>query len=317
MDSFLELVNPAVRMAAPLLLAAMGGFFTQRAGIFNIGLDGFMLTGAFCSVVAVHVTGSLILGVLIGMTGGMAAALLMGVLVLSFDADEIVVGIAINLLAIGLTAYLLQELTDGSSVLSVADGLPKFDLGPVASVPVIGVMLQGQSLLVLAALLAVPAVALMMRRSALGLAIRAVGEDADAARSAGIDVKRTRYAAFLWCGALSGLAGTQLALGALSLFAIDLTAGRGIIAFGAVIFGGASAGAVALAAVLFGLADALANQLQRTDVPTQLVLMLPYLATIAMLLVPSGLRRWSRGRRGSKDMAGAVDTASEAVHEPV
>lgn len=286
MDDLLALLSPAVRSAAPVLLAAMGGFFVQRAGIFNIGLDGYMLSAAFASVLTVTVTGSPVLGLVAGVGAGMLAALLMAVLVLSFRADEIIVGIAINLLAAGVTSYLLQEITTGGSVLQAPRGLPDVSSPALAAVPVLGPIVGGQSVLVLAALVAVPLVALVTRRSAFGLALRSAGEHPEAARSAGVDVLRTRYAAFLWCGAFCGLAGTQLALGFLSLFAIEMTAGRGIIAFGAVIFGGASAWAVALAALLFGFAEALGTRLQTSNIPTQLVLTLPYLATIVVLLLP-------------------------------
>lgn len=314
MEWFLSLLEPALRTSAPIMLAALGGYFTQRAGIFNIGLDGYMLTAAFSSVLAIHLTGSVALGIVAGILGGMLAALVMAVLVLTFDADEIVVGIAVNLLAIGLTAYFLQEITDGSSVLRVDNGLPDLGGSLLASLPVLGRVLGGQSVLVLVGLIAIPLVTIVVHRSALGLSIRSVGEHADAARSAGIDVRRTQYTAFLWSGALCGLGGTQLALGALSLFAIDLTAGRGIIAFGAVIFGGASVVAVAVASLLFGFAEALGNRLQTTNIPTQLVLMLPYLGTILVLLIPRRRLRWWRPRDASVDADESDLTAETEVN---
>lgn len=308
MDELLGLLGPAVRTAAPILLAALGGVFTQRAGIFNIGLEGYMLSAAFAAVLTASLTGSPLAGLAAGVLAGVAVALLMAFLVLTLQADEIIVGIAVNLLAAGLTAYLLQELTPGGGVLQVDRGLPTLDSAALGAVPVVGDVLNGQSVLVLAALLLVPVVAWVLGRSPFGLALRAVGEHPDAARSAGVSVDGTRYLAFALSGAFCGLGGVQLALGFLRLFSMDMTAGRGIIAFAAVIFGGAAAGLVSVGALLFGFAEALANRLQTRDLPTQVVLMLPYLATILVLLLPR-LRAALR-RRGA---SGAVAPASEAA----
>jgi simple sugar transport system permease protein len=307
-ETLLALLGPGIRTAAPILLAAVGGYFTHRAGIFNIGLDGFMLSAAFAAVLTASITGSPMLGLACGVIVAILVALLKAVLVLHLQADEIIVGIAINLLAIGLTAYLLQELTGGSSVLQAERGLPRLSMPWLAGVPILGSALYNQSVLVLVALLAVPVVHVISQHTAFGSALRAVGENPDAARSAGIDVIRTKYWSYIWCGAFCGLGGSQLALGALRLFSIDMTAGRGIIAFGAVIFGGAAIAGVSFAALLFGLSEAVGNRLQTTDTPPQLVLMLPYFATILVLLIPSAKAKLA-GARARQRRSRAVRTS--------
>lgn len=316
MDDFLALLAPAVRTAAPILLAALGGVFIQRAGIFNIGLEGYMLSAAFASVLTASITGSALVGLAAGVLTAVAVALLMAFVVLTLEADEIIVGIAVNLLVAGLTAYLLQELTPGGGVLQVERGLPALSNDILAAVPLLGSVLNGQSILVLAALVGVPPVAWVLARTPFGLALRAVGEHPDAARSAGLSVERTRYLAFACSGAFCGLAGVQLALGFLRLFSMDMTGGRGLIAFAAVIFGGAAVAPVVVAALLFGFAEALANRLQTRDLPTQVVLMLPYVATIVVLLLPrlrvlAGLATRRRGARPAGVPATSEDVLAD------
>ncbi|MEJ7749358.1 MAG: hypothetical protein WKF56_08635, partial [Candidatus Limnocylindrales bacterium] len=150
-------------------------------------------------------------------------------------------------------------------------------------------------------MLLVPVVGAIFARTSLGLRLRAVGERPDAAISSGVDVRRVRYIAFLLCGALCGLAGAQLSLGLLALFSFNMTAGRGIIAFAAVVFGAAQARWVAIAALIFGFADAVANRMQTLGLPVQFVVMTPYFLTIAVLLAAAvPWRRLVEGQRRSK-----------------
>ena len=304
MEILLAALGPGLRTASPILLAALGGIFTQRAGIFNIGLEGYMLVGAFASVVATSLSGSVIVGVLVAMLVVTLLALVMGFVVLELAGDVIIVGIAVNLLAAGLTAFLLQEITGGAAFLRVSGGLPTVDLAPLRGVPVVGDLFANQGILVWLALLLVPLIGFALARTSLGLRMKAVGENPDAAISAGVRVGRTQYIAFALCGALCGLAGAQLALGLLNLFSFNMTAGRGIIAFAAVTFGGARARWVAIAALLFGFAEAVANRMQTVGLPVQFVLAVPYLLTIIVLLAAAV--PWRRVlRRGPREIAEA------------
>ena len=285
MEILLAALGPGLRTASPILLAALGGIFTQRAGVFNIALEGYMLVGAFVAVVVGSATGSVWLAVAAAVVACTLLALLMAFVVLSLRGDAVVVGIAVNLLAAGLTAFLLQQITDGGAFLRTTASLPNVDLPFLADIPLVGDLLASQGILVWVALALVPVIAWVLARTSLGLRMRAVGENPEAAVSAGVNVLRTQYIAFGLCGALCALAGAQLALGLLSLFSINMTAGRGIIAFAAVIFGAANPRWVALAALVFGVADAVANRMQAVGLPVQFVLMVPYVLTIAVLLI--------------------------------
>lgn len=284
MEILIAALGPGLRTASPILLASLGGIFTQRAGIFNIALEGYMLIGAFAAVVATSATGSALVGVAAAVAVVSLLALLMGVIVIELGADVIVIGIAVNLLASALTSYLLQSVTGGAAFLRVPVGIPDVNLSVIAGVPLIGPLFASQGILVFVALLLVPVVGAIFARTSLGLRLRAVGERPDAAVSAGVDVRRMRYVAFVLCGSMCGLAGAQLSLGLLALFSFNMTAGRGIIAFAAVIFGAAKARWVAIAALIFGFADAVANRMQTLGLPVQFVVMTPYVLTIVVLL---------------------------------
>ena len=299
MELVLAALGPGLRTASPILLAALGGIFTQRAGVFNIALEGYMLVGAFVSVLVTSLTGSVVLALLAAVAASTALALVMAFFIITLKGDEIIVGIAVNLLAVGLTAYFLQEITSGSAFLRLDSGLPNIDLPFLEPIPVLGPLLAHQGILVWASFLLIPLVSWVLFRSGLGLRLRAVGEHPDAAISAGVAPERTRYIAFAISGAFCALAGAQLALGALSLFSINMTAGRGIIAFAAVIFGAAAPRWVVLAALLFGFADAIANRMQTLGLPVQFVLMVPYLLTILVLLAAAV--PWSRMIRSRRE----------------
>ena len=284
MNILIAALGPGLRTASPILLAALGGIFTHRAGIFNIALEGYMLVGAFVAVVTTAATGSPLLGM--GAAVGVVAltALVMGFVVLDLGGDVIVVGIAVNLLASALTSFLLQSATGGAAFLRVPAGIPDVQLAAVSGIPIIGGLFATQGILVWVSLVLVPLVGLTITRTSLGLRLRAVGEQPDAAISSGVDVRQTQYIAFALCGALCGLAGAQLALGLLNLFSFNMTAGRGIIAFAAVIFGAGKARWVMIAALIFGLADAVANRMQTLGLPVQFVVMVPYVLTIVALI---------------------------------
>lgn len=299
MELILAALGPGLRTASPILLAALGGIFTQRAGVFNIALEGYMLVGAFVAVLVTSLTGSVVLALVAAVAASTTLALVMAFFIITLKGDEIIVGIAVNLLAVGLTAYFLQEITSGDAFLRLDSGLPNIDLPFLEPIPVLGPLLAHQGVLVWASFLLIPLVSWVLFRTGLGLRLRAVGEHPDAAISAGVAPERTRYIAFGISGAFCALAGAQLALGALSLFSINMTAGRGIIAFAAVIFGAAAPRWVVLAALLFGFADAIANRMQTLGLPVQFVLMVPYVLTIVVLLAAAV--PWSRMFRNRRE----------------
>jgi ABC-type uncharacterized transport system permease subunit len=275
---------------SPILLAALGGAYTQRANILNVALDGMMLMGAFTAIAVGAASDSIVLALGIAIGAGMALSLIFGSVSLALKANFIVAGIGINLLADGITVLLLERLyqNEGSFSPQHFPQIWQVHLGTLAQLPFLGPMLEGQTIIVPVALLLVPIFWWVLRYTRFGLRLRAVGENEDAAIAAGIRPRRIKLAAVLISGALSGLAGAQLAVGTLNIFSRGMTNGRGYIALAALTFGNATPIGTLLAAVIFGSADAAADRLQVLDIlPSQLVLTFPYVITILALAVDS------------------------------
>lgn len=293
---------------APLLLAAIGGAFTQMGGILNIGLEGMMLIGAFAAITVGAVTNPFI-----GIVGAIIAALLLALVfalaTLTFKADFIVVGIGINLLAAGATVLLLTVLYGNAGVTpgNVKAILPKIDLGGLGNIPIIGPMLNDQTLLVWLAFLLVPVYAYVLYRTRYGVHLRAVGEDESAARAAGINVTRVKFISILLSGAFCGIAGAQLAMSTVGSFTAGMTASRGFIAVAALTFGLGRPYFTMLACLIFGAADALADRLALAGVNSSLALTTPYVITIiALVLAALRVRSAYKARAKKALTAGGV-----------
>lgn len=274
------------RFTAPILLAALGGLLCERAGVWNVALEGLVLAGAFGAVVASFAAGSGLVGALGAMAASLFLAGLMGAVSLYGRGHVIVVGIAVNLLAAGATAFLLRALFDVKGVFDDPRivGLGTFDIPLLGKVPGIGPLLSGQAWTVWVALLGVPAAWVFLERHPYGLRLRGVGEHAAAAETLGVDARRIQLGALLASGALCGLAGAQLAIGNVTLFVDGMSAGRGWIAVVAVLVGRARPFAVLLACTVFGVTDAFGVRLQGFDVPSQVTETLPYLVTLIGLV---------------------------------
>ncbi|TWC67380.1 ABC transporter permease [Herbaspirillum sp. SJZ099] len=303
---------PAIlRATAPILLAALGGLVSDLAGCINVALEGLMLVAAFfavlVSVQAAHWFPGLapVFYPWIGCGGGLLAALLMvgllAVFHLEWGADLIVAGIAINILAAGLTVLLMASVTGdkGSTASLDSPVLPAVHVPGLQDWPVLDLLLNGEQrtghhVLLYAALLAIPALWWFLRRMRWGVWLRAVGENPLAAAAAGIPVKRMRYLALLLSGVLAGLGGVYLSLGYLSLFQADMTAGRGFLALAAVFVGARAMRGAVVASVLFGASAVLATQLGASRIPPQLIYLLPPLVTLLALAV-AGVRRRRAG----------------------
>jgi general nucleoside transport system permease protein len=315
MQTVHNLLQPGLQLAAPLILAAIGGLFSYRAGIFNIALEGFMLVGAYFAVKGTAVFGSVWAGLALGVASAVVMAGAMGVFVLFMKADEVIVGIALNLLAFGLTTYLLNSgASAGAGFLDLNSGLPSFSVPGLSHVPVIKEIFDNRDPLVWVSWISVPLAAFVLRRTLFGLRLRAAGESPLSARAAGVPVTAMKFWSFLISGLFCGLAGAQLSLGSVHLFSENMTAGRGIISFAAVIFGAGAPLVVGLAGLMFGLAQALAGVLQiNTTFPPQFVLMTPYVFAIVVLALGGKRRalllRWGR-RRPPVEPALAGQTAA-------
>ncbi|WP_223622889.1 ABC transporter permease [Microbacterium sp. EST19A] len=271
---------------APILLAALGGGLTQVGNILNIGLEGLMLVGAFAGIAVGAVTTPFI-GVIAALGAGVLLALIYAIASLVFKADYIVVGIGINLLAIGVTVLLLTVFYGNAGVTpgDVKSVLPKIGLGPVGDIPVIGPLFDNHTILVWVALLLVPVYWFVLYRTRYGVHLRAVGEDEPAAVAAGIRVFKVKFISIIVSGALCGLAGAQLAMASVGSFTAGMTSGRGFIVVAAVIFAAGKPVPTLIVCLIFGAADGLADRLALGGVNSSLALLTPYVITIIALVV--------------------------------
>lgn len=256
----------------PILLAALGALLCARAGVFNIAMEGQMLFGAFAAVAGSWFVGGSGVGTLVAIALGALVGAATGLLVVRLRADVIVVGIGINLVAAGLTAFALNVFFHVQGV---------FANRRLRGLPNIG----GETPIFYLALLAVPVIALLLFRTPWGLRLRGVGETPEAAGTLGVSVSRIQIGVITLTGALCGLAGAQLALGQVQEFSENMTAGRGYVALVAVLLARANPWAVAAAAIGFGLIDAISTQLQSVGIPAQLVGIIPYGVALVSLVL--------------------------------
>jgi len=273
-----------LRMATPIAYGALGGIFSERAGVVNIGLEGMMLTGAFTGVTVSYFTGNPWLGVLGAVLVGGLLGLLHGVITVKFAGNQIVSGTGINIFALGFTAYMSQTIWGSRGASETVQGLPDISIPLLRDIPIIGEIIGTHTPLVYVVLIITVVSFIVLFKTPFGLRIRAVGERPEAADTAGIDVYRTKYVCLIISGMLAGLGGAFLSLGQLSLFALGMTGGRGFIALAAMIFGKWMPFGAFGASVMFGFADALQMRLQALGMlPPQIILMIPYLLTVAVL----------------------------------
>ena len=267
-----------LRIAIPYLFAAAGGVLSERSGVIALTLEGWMLTGAFTAVIGTHFTGSPWVGLLCGVAGGVLAALLHAVACIRYRADQVVVGIAINLLAVGITRFFLRLAFDSSSNSPRVAGFDFVQTGQGGQGT--GVLASLANPLVPLGVFSLVFVWWLLYRTPFGLRLRAVGEKPEAAASLGVGVNRVRWIAVLGAGALASMGGAYLALEQ-HQFTDSMTAGRGFIALAAVIFGKWEPKRVAVACLLFAAAETLQIQLQGLQlIPSQFVEMIPYILTI-------------------------------------
>ena len=286
-----SLLFSTIRLATPLVWAAIGGLYSERSGVVNIALEGLMLAGAFTAAAVTFYMHSPWAGLGAAMLAGALFALLLAVACIRFKANEVVAGTGINILFLGLPAVLSGALflSSGST-----PQVPREELLPTVS-QLLSTGLQWRiltdvSVISLLALLVVGLTSYVLYSTPFGLRLRSVGENPEAADAAGVPVNRIRYIGVVLSGVLAGVGGAYLSIGQSSLFTRNMTAGRGFIALAALIFGKWRPVQTMLACVLFGFADALTIQMQGVaklpsgeDVPVQFIQMIPYLVTIVVL----------------------------------
>ena len=296
--TLLQVLDSTVRLATPLLLACLAGLFSERAGIFDIGLEGKMLMASMLSAAVAYVSGSVWLGLLAGIGASLLLAALHGLASITFRGNQLISGVAINFLAAGLSVLIAQDwFSQGGRTPSLTGGarfepitLPFADA--LAGVPVVGPIYQqlisGHTLPVYLAFLCVPLTWWVLYRTRFGLRLRAVGENPAAVDTAGISVVGLRYAAVMICGLLCGIAGAYLATALQAGFIKDMTAGRGYIALAALIFAKWRPWYALGACLLFGFLQAIALRFQSIDlggitIPVQVMDALPYILTVVIL----------------------------------
>ena len=307
------LLASTIRLVSPILLAALGSVLSERVGIFHVGLEGLMLIGAFFAVAGTYWTGNPFLGLGLAVLAAVVVSVVYAVVVVDLGGDAIVAGLALNLLALGLTTYLIKPVfgVQGSFYDPAMEGLPDIHIAFIEDLPVLGTLLSGYSPLVYLAFALAFVLQVWLFRHPWGIRLRAVGESPAAAASVGIPVRATRYATLLATGVLCGLAGAQLSISLVTQFVLGMTAGRGFIALVAMMFGRAHPLGVLAASLLFGFMYALTLRLQGSGLPPQFVAMLPYLATLAVLVLFA-----VRQRRRASAARSAVDEAAIAPEAP-
>ncbi|MDG1800956.1 MAG: ABC transporter permease [Paracoccaceae bacterium] len=298
-NTFLQILDATVRLATPLLLACLAGLYSERAGIFDIGLEGKMLAAAFISAAAAFVTGSVWLGLLAGIGASMLLSIVHGMASITFRGNQLISGVAINFLAAGLTVVLaINWFGQGGRTPQLSGGgrLTPIDLPfaqAVADVPIIGQiyaeLISGHTILVYLALAFVPFTWWLLNRTRFGLRLRAVGENPAAVDTAGVSVIGLRYAAVAICGVLCGIAGAYLATALQAGFTKDMSAGRGFIALAALIFAKWRPWHALGATLLFGFLQAISLRPDVIEavlgfkIQIQLLDALPYILTVVIL----------------------------------
>lgn len=293
-----NLISSVLRALIPILLAALGGMIAERVGIFNIGLEGMLLVGAFAGVAASFFSGNWVVGVIVAMLAGALFSVILGYGTVYRKGDPIVLAIAMNILAIGMTSYLLVAIFNVQGVFQDPgiDGIPIWRIPVLADIPWIGALFALTPLGYLALLL-VPVLWIVLFRTPLGLRLRGVGERPLAAATMGVKPERYQFGAVIASGALAGLGGAQLALGNVVQFTENMSAGRGWIAVLAVMLARAHPVGVLGAALLFGFADAIGFRLQLFGLPPQATDALPYVVTLVALIIMS--RRFRKTREAA------------------
>ncbi len=286
-----------VRMTTPLLLAAVGGLLAERSGVVTFSMEAMMLMGTLGGIVGSGLTHNTWMGLLLAMILGMLVGLIYAVWAVSIGAHQVVTSVGLNLGALGLTSILYTlTFAHGATVEKVQQVpmLPLWKIPLLGDIPFIGPVFFNHLPIVYMAYILIPLVWFVLYRTTWGLKIRAVGEHPHAANTVGINVAKIRYLAVIFAGAMSGLAGAYISIGLLGSFQENMTAGRGFVAYTAIVFGKWQPVGVALGTLLFGAADALQLRIHAINsaIPYQFLIMLPYVVTLIALISVVGKASW-------------------------
>ncbi len=274
-----------LRFATPLIFAAMGGVFSEKSGVINIGIEGMMIMGAFFAVWGTHISGSSLVGILLACLFSGIAAILHGILSIFLRANQVISGIGINLFATSLTSYLIQKLfgTQGQTDIVKVVPYPKEFL---SNIPIVGKLLSELNWFVIGALVLVFVSWFILYKTNIGYRIRAVGEHPKAADTLGINVYKVRFLCVLLSGILAGLGGASLSIANVNLFRVGMVSGRGYIAIAAMIFGNWKPHTTFVACIIFSLSQTfeILSQKFGFNIPTEIYFMMPYILTMIALI---------------------------------
>lgn len=284
MTVLIGILTSGIRLATPYLYASIGETFSQRSGVLNLGVEGQMLLGAFTAFYVVLNTGNLLLGVLAAMATGAVMGLAMAFVTVNLQAQQGISGIGFYLFGLGMSNLLFQKMV---GTVETVQGFPAVSIPLLSDIPIFGSIFFNQSILVYLAFLLVPAAWFVLNKTNLGLKIRSVGENPEAADSLGVSVAGVRYFTIILGGTLSGLGGATLSIALLNVFQQNMTAGLGFIAVALVYFGAWRPWGVLTGALLFSIVNALQLWIQVLGIPiiTEFAVMMPYILTILVLVL--------------------------------
>lgn len=307
----MSLIYATFRSATPIIFAALCAAITQQANILNIGTEGIMLVGAFTAVGVSYLTGSWLLGIAAAMIAGAMIAMIMAVGHIKYNSEICAIGMGINMFAIAITKFLLNVIfkTNGSFSDPKIKAIPRLHLPFLDNVPVLGDLLNNWSITEWFAIVLIIVLYFFFYKTVWGLRLRAVGQFPEAAKTAGIKVNAVKYQAMLISGLIGGLAGAHLSLGYSTQFIENMTNNRGFMGVAAMYFGGANPILTALGCLLFGFADSIGARLQAYGIPSQFVLMMPYIVTVAVLAL-SMMAKISSNRKRQSSLHPETGSAS-------
>ncbi|SHF23715.1 ABC transporter permease [Caloramator proteoclasticus] len=278
-----------LRVTTPILFSGLGAVISDKAGVINIALEGTMLTSALTGVIVSALTQSTFFGVIAAILSGIFVSLLLSYFSLNLKTDIVLTGIAINLLASGGTIFILYLVAHDKGISTSLNSkvIPNVTIPLLNKIPILGPILSGHNILTYLSWISVAIVYILLYKTPLGVRIRAVGENPEAAESVGINVNKIRYIALCISCILASFGGAYMSMGYVSWFSTNMTSGRGFIALAAEAMGKGNPVGTLLTSLLFGFAGALSNNLQSLRIPSEFVQMIPYLATIVGLVIYS------------------------------
>jgi general nucleoside transport system permease protein len=305
-EYIIVLINSTIRMTAPILLVTLSAALCSKVNLLHIGLEGAMIAGAFFSIVVNYFTGNVFLSIMAGAMAGVIVSGLIAVSVVTFKANAVVAGLAANTLVIATTTYLLYLIFNTRGIFTSPElvGMAKINLPLIKDIPFVGGIMANLTILDYFAFIAPFIIFIFLYKTVLGFRVRAVGVNIEAARSLGTPVERYQILTMTLSGALSGMGGVLLSMGAVTLFIQEITAGRGFIALAANTLGQSHPIGVLLSTAFFGATQALGNALQNTAIKGQITASIPYASTILALIglyVYKDWRKKSANRKAERE----------------